>query len=680
VKIEQEGATVSGPILKLNLVTNLGEMAQPEFVFIEPRAHGSAQMVHFEGKGLYAFDNASYTTCPMDNDGWFLKAHRLELDRNTQVGVAHSATIEFQGVPFMYTPWMDFPLGNDRRSGFLGPVYGNTTNSGTEITLPYYLNLAPNMDATMSPRIMSRRGTQLNNEFRFLEPNYRGEVHVDLLPNDRIQRQSRDREMLKYSQNLGGGLGLLVNLNRVSDDNYFRDLSDTIGGTSQVILPREGALTYSGGWWNTAVRVQSFQTLEDPLAPIAAPYNRLPQISFTGNQAVLGGGLNIMAEYVDFWHPTAINSQRAVLYPSLTLPLLSDPAMFLTPKLGIHETHYVFGDNNNIGMLDANRVLPIFSLDSGLIFERESNLAGVGYTQTLEPRAYYVNVPYHNQDALPVFDTSQAALSFSQLFSDNRFFGSDRVGDTNSLTLATTTRFIDNDAGLERLRIMVGERFNFVVPQVNLVALPGPTNKSDILLGLSGRLTKKLTLDSLLQYNPSQQVNDAYNVNLRYRAEAGHVLNLGYRYTNATSLSQTIVNGVPYVNGVPVVNVNGVSYINGVSVATASGEMRQLDVSAQWPLFGKLYAVARWNYSILDQFALESMLGLEYNTSCWAMRMVAQTFTTSLNQSSSGLFIQLDLTGLGGIGADPLDALRRSVFGYSKMNVLPADQPTQGLR
>jgi LPS-assembly protein len=643
VRMDEGTTSVSGPSLKLNLDSNTGEITQPVFLFSEPTSRGSAQVMHIEGKGLYLLDDATFTTCPIDRDDWLLKANSLEINRNTQTGVAHNARVEFQGVPILYTPWMDFPLSNDRRSGLLGPTLGGTSAGGTEITLPYYLNLSPNMDATISPRFMQRRGTLFSNEFRYLEPSYSGEFHLDMLPNDRVRQMSRSRQMVKHNQNLGGGLSLAVNMQHVSDDNYYRDISDTINGSSQVNLPREGVLSYNRGWWNASARAQTFQTLQDPLAPIAIPYSRLPQVSFSGRTSTFSvGNLNLMGEYVDFRHPTSINGQRAVFYPSLTLPLMNDPAIFLTPKIGMHGTHYELGDNNTTGIRSASRSLPIFSLDSGLVFERESTLAGIGYTQTLEPRAFYVNIPYRNQDALPVFDTAQAPFNFGQIFTENRFFGNDRVGDADMLTTAVTTRFIDNDGGLERLRIMLGERFSFRQPQVNLVAQTESTSKSDLLLGVSGRMTRELTLDSLIQYNPNLTRTEAYNVSARYRAEAGKVVNFGYRFTRDT--------------------------------------LRQGDVSAQLPILGGWHLVARLNYSFLDLHALEALAGLEYNKDCWAARMVAQQFTTATQQTSTGIFIQLDLNGLGGLGADPLEALRRSVFGYTKMNDLPADKPIQGLR
>ncbi|MBI4807528.1 MAG: LPS-assembly protein LptD [Nitrosomonadales bacterium] len=646
VRIEQPGSVVSGPVLKLNLDTYLGEMLQPQFEFSENHARGAAENVQIEGKMNYVFADATYTTCPAGNDDWLLRMSRLDIDRTTQVGVAHHARVEFKGVPILYTPWMDFALNGTRRSGFLGPTFGNTNKGGTEMTLPYYWNIAPNYDATIVPRMIARRGTQFNNEFRYLNPSYTGEIHYDVLPYDRASRTQRNRVALTHSQALGGGVAAGLKINRVSDDDYFRDLSTLVSGTSQTNLLREGVLSYGAGWWNASARVQRYQTLQDPLAvrPVAIPYRRQPQVSLNAQNTLADANIVVAGEYVDFRHDTKINAQRLVLYPSLSYPLLSDPGYFLTPKLGMHHTEYRMGLNNKKSLPDASRTVPIFSTDTGMVFERDDSFLGNGYVQTLEPRLFYVYVPYRDQSLIPDFDTAQAPFNFGQIFTENRFFGSDRVGDANMATLALTSRAIDADDGSERLRVMVGERFSFTAPRVNLVTTTGSTNtsRSDILLSIGGKLSKAWSLDSLFQYNPNQSHTESYYTMARYNPEAGKLLNLGYRFTRNT--------------------------------------LRQADVSGQWPLLSRWHGVARLNYSLQDHRSLEALAGLEYNQDCWAMRFVAQSFTSATRERSTGVFLQLELNDLVRIGSDPLDALRSSVTGYSKLNSLPAEQPVEGLR
>ncbi|MBI5891857.1 MAG: LPS-assembly protein LptD [Nitrosomonadales bacterium] len=637
VRMEQNGAVLRGPVLKLNLDTDLGEMTQPEYEFGENHARGEADTLHIYGKKNYTFDSATYTTCPAGNDDWLLRMSRLDIDRTTQVGVARHARIEFKGVPILYTPWLDFALNDNPRSGFLGPVFGSSNKGGAEITLQYYWRIASNYDATFAPRIIAKRGTQLNNEFRYLQPSYAGELHLDVLPNDRVSNLTRTSQSLKHSQSLGGGFGLALDMNRVSDDDYFRDLANSVTGTSQTNLLREGVLSYGAGWWSGSVRVQRFQTLQG-----AQVYRRQPQINLNAQDSVASADVVLASEYDDFRHDTSVNGERLVVYPSASYPLLNELGYYLTPKLGIHHTQYRMGVNNSSSLPDATRTLPIFSTDSGMVFERDDSFLGNSYVQTLEPRLFYVYVPYRDQDQLPNFDSAQAPFNFGQIFTENRFFGSDRVGDANMATVALTSRVIDNEGGTERLRVMLGERFSFKAPRVNLGAPTDNTSRSDILMSLGGKLTRSWSLDSLFQYNPNQAHTESYNVMASYKPEVGKLLNLNYRFTRNT--------------------------------------LRQADVSTQWPLFGRWQGVARLNYSLQDQRSLEALAGLEYNQSCWALRFVAQSFTTDTRERSNQIFLQLELSDLVPIGSDPLSALRTSVPGYTKMNSMAAEQPVQDLR
>ncbi len=641
VSIVQGETVMSGPKLKMNLDLDVGEMAQPEFFIGENNARGTAVVMNMEGRQHQTFRTATYTTCPAGNDDWLIRMSTLELDRDRQVGVAYNARVEFKSVPLLYTPWMDFALNDDKRSGFLGPVFGSTNSGGSEITLPYFWNIAPNFDATIAPRFISKRGTQFNNEFRYLRPRYSGEIHADMLAGDRVSNLDRAHFGINHYHNIGGGFAASVDANVVSDDAYYRDLSGAISGTSQANLLREGVVTYAGYGWNASARVQRYQTLQDPLAPVGIPYRRQPQLTLNTSRHLADSTLNFTSEYVDFRHPTLVSGQRVVLNPSISYPLLNEPGYFLTPKLGLHYSSYELDANNTSFVPNTQRTLPIFSLDSGLIFERNDSFLGNAYMQTLEPRAYYVRIPYRNQSQLPNFDTALAPFSFSQIFTENRFLGSDRVGDAEMVTLALTSRVIDEDDGTERLRMAVAERFTFQTPQVNLGALPDSNSRSDILLMLGGRMTRAWNLDSQLQYNPNQTHTQTYSAAARYNPEAGKLLNLGYRYTRDT--------------------------------------LRQMDISGQRPLFGRWYGVGRLNYSLREDRVLEALGGLEYNAACWSVRMVLQSFATATAERTTGIFVQLELSDMVRIGSDPLEALRVSVPGYIKLNELPTDKPEQGL-
>jgi LPS-assembly protein len=657
VRIEQGNNVILGTHLKLNLDTNIGDMTQPVFQFGDIHAHGNADNLHLAGKQDYILRDVTYTTCPADQDDWQMKVRELEIDQNSQMGVAHNAHIEFMGVPILYTPWMDFPLNNQRKSGFLAPGYGSTVSGGSELTMPYYWNISPNLDDTFAPRIIQKRGVMLNNEFRYLKPTYSGEANLDVLPGDHLTGSTRSLLTLNHREDFGGGLKGLVDFSRVSDDAYFRDLSNSINVTSQTSLLRQGVLAYSGGWWNASTMVQNFQTLQDPLAPVTPPYNTLPQVIVGAQRMVGNENVTFAGQYSDFRHPTLVNGQRLVLNPSVSYPLVAQPAFYLTPKIGLHYTDYMMGINNVSNLPNATRTLPVFSVDSGMIMERDLGMLGKNFVQTLEPRAYYVYIPYRDQSQLPNFDSAQPDFIFSQMFTENRYLGSDRIGDANQVTLALTSRLIQPDTGAEQMRVAIGERFSANTPRVNLPpviqpVIPGFTSmvtpvepltiKSDIVLAASGQVTHAWSLDNNLQFNPSQSQIEQFITSARYQPESGKVLNLGYRFTRDS--------------------------------------LRQVDLSTQWPLFAHWHAVARWNYSFQDGLILEALGGLEYNQKCWTIRMVAQRFVTATQQVSTGIFVQLDLNGLGGVGSDPLDTLRQNIAGYTKLNVPSVGQPGQSLQ
>ena len=638
VVVEQAGNTMSGPHLKLNLDTNIGIMEQPVFYLAENGGRGSADVMHIQDKQHYTLDNASYTTCPADNQDWLLKMSGLEIDRDRQIGIAHHARVEFMGAPILYSPWMDFPLSKQRKSGFLSPVFGNTVLNGREITLPYYWNIAPNRDATIAPRMMTNRGMLLYNEFRYLEPAFGGEMHFDLLPGDRLANRSRHRIAMQHTQHIVGGLSGSVNLNSVSDDGYFQDLANSTELTSQTSLLQEIMLNHNAGWWDASARMQRYQSL----IPNSTTYKRLPQLTLNARQRYDDVNFMIAGEYVDFAHPTTLNAKRLAINASASYQMVNDPAFYLTPKVALRSTYYTIGANNTGALPNASRTLPLYSVDSGIAVERDWKLFGGDYLHTLEPRAFYVYVPYKNQDSLPNFDTGQAGFDFTQIFSESRFVGNDRVGDANHITLALTSRLLDQANGRERLKLMVGERFSFKTPQVNLVTPTTTTNKSDILLAASGQVTNTIAFDSGLQYDPNFSHTQSYNATAQYRPEVGKTLNLGYRFTRNT--------------------------------------LRQSDISAQWPLFKRWHAVARWNYSIQDRKTLESIAGLEYNQSCWTFRVVAQRFVVAAQQANTGIFVQLELNDLVSVGVDPLPALKTNVPSYTKLNVKPASKTSSVLR
>jgi LPS-assembly protein len=632
VRLEQPALLVSGDSLRLDLDDYSGELTQPVYQLTAQPGRGDAEHVDFIDENRFKLQDATYTTCPVDNDDWFLKVADLDIDKTRNVGTARNASLRFLGVPILYTPWMDFSLNDERKTGVLAPTIGTTERSGFDLLVPYYLNLAPNYDATLYPRLLSKRGVQLGGEFRYLLNDVRGENRLEYLPSDNQAGRSRWSAALSnfYRVNANTEAGMLFN--RVSDDDYFRDLSNLISITSLSHLNREAWVTTQHANWNAELRAQSFQTLQDSTAaPILEPYARLPQARF-GMAQTFGSGLEFRldSEATRFAHPdpTKPEGSRVLAYPTLRMPLTNSFG-FLTPQIGWHGTYYALDDSAPEQRITRN--LPIFSLDSGVTFDRPFRFAGQDYEQTLEPRAYYVFAPFRDQSAIPVFDTALQDFSYAQMFTENQFIGGDRINDANQLTLAVTSRFTEAESGLERLQVTLGQRYYFSAQQVTLPGVaPRTSNATDLLAAVSGQITRDWRIDTAWQFDTQNGTTVRQNLGASYRPAPGRALNFNYRFIDQTT--------------------------------------EQVDLSGQWPLGDRWYGMFRYNYSFQDNKLVEGLAGVEYNGGCWAVRAVFQRLATKEDQSTDALFFQLELNGMGRLGANPLDVLQQSVPGYRSSN------------
>ena len=626
---------ISGPEAKFKRGDETGFFHQPEFHIGDNASRGDAKDLLFVGENRYELKDFRYTTCVAGNDDWYLTSREVDLDRSRLVGTARNASIIFKGVSILYSPYLDFPLSNERKSGFLTPVFGSTSSRGIEMSIPYYLNLAPNYDATLTPRVMTRRGLQINGQARYLFPDMAGEADAEVLP-DRITGTNRYGLSWKHNQNFGflPGLAGYVNIQKVSDDAYFTDLSDRLVVTSQSTLPREGGFVYNGGPFSLLTRIQRFQTLQDPANPITPPYFREPQLLMTMSP-VEWKGLDFQAsgEFVRFHQSALVNGDRTVLYPSVTWAQRGN-AWFVNARTGLHMTHYDL-DNATLSESHLNRVVPISSVDGGLVFERDANLFGKAFTQTLEPRAYYVYIPYRRQDQIPAFDTAIDEFNFSQLFTENRYLGSDRIGDANQLTLAAVTRFSDPQTGEERMRFAIGQRYYFQDQRVTLTEAPRTANTSDLLLSGEGRLSDAWSAAGTFEYNLNHPQTERLDLGVRWQPGPGRVLNASYRYIRQQ-----------------------------VDPTGNTSQLKQVDLSGQWPFLEGWSVIGRWNYSLVDGKTLEGVAGLEYNGGCWAFRIVGQRLTTTTQLASKSVFVQFELNGLARLGTNPIDVLKRSVPGY----------------
>jgi LPS-assembly protein len=631
VRLETATLLVDGDYLSLDLDDYSGTLLEPTYRLQGQPGRGSAKQIDFIDRSRYELTDARYTTCPVDNDDWFLKIGELEIDRTREVATARNVSLNFLGTPILYTPWADFPLSEARKSGVLTPTFGTTESSGLDILIPYYFNLAPNYDATLYPRVLSKRGFQLGGEFRYLLENVRGENRVQYLANDRIADIDRWSVALDNTYRVDEHTVMGMRYERVSDDDYFRDLTNRISFTSITNLKQELWVVTERKNWQAEMRLQDFQTLQDStaLAPIVEPYARLPYTHLGISQELVRGlQFNLESEATYFAHPTLVEGGRILAYPTLRMPLLSSFG-FVTPQIGWHSTYYMLDDSQPDRNISRN--LPIFSLDSGVVLERPFSFRGRSYEQTLEPRAYYVYAPYRDQSNIPIFDTAQLDFSYAQMFTENQFIGGDRVNDANQLTLALTTRFLETDTGLERLLLTIGQRYYF---SDQLVTLPGvaPRDKAatDLLLAASGQVNRQLRIDAGLQFDTESGTSIRQNLGLAYRPAPGKALNFGYRFIDQST--------------------------------------EQIDLSGQWPLSNRWYGVFRYNHSIRDDKLVEGMAGLEYNGGCWLLRGVWQRLATQEDQSTDSFFLQLELSGMGRIGINPLDVLKQSVPGYVPSN------------
>lgn len=643
VRLERFGDTATGPRLNYNLANDTGEMVAPVFSF--PRSGErrvasrgrAARAVLGENQQSTLFE-AEYTSCPAPRDDWFIRVRELDIDGLTNIGRAYNTTVYFLGVPILYSPFLSFPLDNERRSGFLAPTFGTSGRSGFEVALPYYWNIAENRDATLTPKVYTKRGLQLGGEFRYLDTTYAGQLDGEFLPQDRIADKDRYFMGVRHTHTLWRGWRAAINAQGVSDDDYFRDLSTKIAATSQTNLPRDAMLAYDDDVWSLSARALAYQTLQDPRGPpVPVPYRIVPRLTAAGVQQNFHGlDWQFFGEYSNFRHAQLVSGQRAIAYPSVSLPFRRSYG-YAVAKTGYHVTRYAIGENS-AGQQDSTRSVPISSLDAGLFLDRDLRWGGTAFQQTLEPRLYYLNVPYRDQSRLPNFTTALSDFRFAQLFTENRFVGGDRIGDANQLTAAVTSRMIESATGLERFRAALGQVHYFTPPRVTLGNAPRDSRSSDVVAFASSQLAPAMSVEAALQYTPNLNRSQRLTVAGHYLPVPGSVINAAYRYARG-SIDRT---------------------------DAASGGIEQVDLSTQWPITANLSALARWNWSIRDRKLLEGLAGFEYNAGCWQLRAVAQRFITATQQYSTSFQIQLELSGLSRIGINPLETLRQNIAGYRR--------------
>ncbi len=660
VHINRAGNTYDGPLLELKVDAFEGFFNEPRYRLLKNNAYGEAERVDFIDDKRAIIRNATYTTCqrrpgPSWLPDWILRAASIRIDNEEEVGQASGAVLSFFGVPILPVPEMSFPLSDKRKSGLLPPTFGLDSLNGAEVTLPYYWNIAPNRDATFYPSLMSKRGVDLGGEFRYLERDYAGELRANYMPNDRLRLRDRWGYAFKHNGQVGallptGPFGLNLNLNRVSDDDYWRDFSRTTTSLTQRLLANDGTLSWAQGDLSVTARALKWQTLQDVSAPIVPPYDRLPQIVGRYTRNNLAGGLEAYVEtdYTRFESNRVLtgqpNAQRTFALARISRPWQA-PGWFLIPKLQLHTTQYQFDAPLLNGATSASRTLPTFSVDSGLIFERDASYFGRSFRQTLEPRAFYVHTPFRDQSILPNYDSAANDFNFATIYTENAFGGNDRIADNNLLTLGATTRLLDPDTGAEAARFGIAQRLRFRDQRVTLPGqAPISERLSDILFGASVNWTPAWSVDATVQHNPKTRRSIRETIGGRYSPGNYRVVSAAYRLQRGSS--------------------------------------EQIDVGWQWPLNdiwgdfgrnlgagqgegeGRWYSVGRLNFSLQDRKLVDAVVGFEYDAGCWLGRVVFERLQSGASSANKRVLFQLEFVGFTRLGSNALQALKENVPRY----------------
>ena len=632
ISYQQNAMELYGNEAQINLNSSTGNILGVEFRLNDRHTRGEARDAELQGKSLTTLKKVKYTSCNPGQNDWLLNASTVKLNRESGVGDAYNVVLSFMHVPFFYLPYISFPINDKRKSGFLTPTFSHSSISGDEVSIPYYLNLSPSTDATLTPRYYSQRGNLLATEVRYLRPHSEGNMVLEYLPNDRLYKDTRSWFNYIHHGWTSSDLHSDIEINLVSDSQYFEQLGDSLSISSITHLRQRAGFSYSGRDWNASAIVQGYQTVDETIPDSSRPYRLLPQLNLSNKATQKPNSPNLLfnANYTHFSRSGRASGKRVDLRPGVSYPL-STPGTYLIPKISWSETYYQM-DNPISGYgNDFNRGLPIFSIDSGIILERMlREQSGHPLLQTLEPRLYYLRIPYRDQSYIPVFDSGLPDFTFYRLFSDNRFNGIDRIGDTDQFTLAVTTRFIDNSNGRELFSAAIGQIF---YNKDRRVALSGDTvetaHSSALLTMAQASITNTLSLSSDLRWDGQQQKIDRGNLQIRYHPEKRKIVNAAYRYTDQT--------------------------------------LEQSDISMLWPLTNQWYLLGRWNYSQLQHQSLEALAGLEYHSCCWALRLASRRYLSDTNgEYQSAVFLQLELKGLTSIGDSIEKLLENGILGYQQ--------------
>ncbi len=658
VVIRQPGMLIRGDHARINLNEKKLDVGGTEYVIHNIHVHGSAGRIYNPTDRVLILDDSTYTTCEPDDNAWRIKAGQIKLDQESGWGQVKDATVEIKGVPIVYLPWWMFPIDDRRQSGFLFPAMGNNSESGARVGLPYYLNLAPNYDATITPTYIGNSGTLTEGEFRYLSENTEGFFGGAYLPRDNNYDQ-QNRSMFSWKhQGHYEHLVNTVNYTEVSDIDYFEDLDTGLDTSATTHLEQRADLNYFGSQWHLGAAVQQYQTIDDTIADKDLPYRKLPQLMANGLFPTAHDPLEFTfgSEYVYFEHPEAGSA-------TLTVADNADRARtsagarynfrrswgFVVPAYS-HRYRYYSIYGGPLDQQEPDITVPVFNIDSGLFFDRAFQFNDHNLTQTLEPRLYYLYVPYRDQNGLPLFDTAKNSFGFEQLFRDNRFTGGDRIGDANQISLGFTSRFIDDDNGLERLNFGLGQIFYLRDREVQLNPTdPVETTNFSPYVGRSFvMLNRNWSWRTETQIDTEVNNIDTLVTGLAYRGDEGNLLNLNYNF-----------------------------YDDGAINADPAAEMiKQTDVSFMWSVSQRWGVIGRWGYDLEEDRSFDNIVGVEYESCCWRARVVNRRYLKESNtepdvlEPTQGIYFQVELKGLGGVGGTVDSMLEEGIAGYREREEL----------
>lgn len=604
---------------------------QVQFQVIDLQGNGFAKRAVIKGK-LGDLTQATYSACPVDHRQWELRGSKIHIDREAGEGSVRHGTLYLGKVPVFYVPYATFPIDDRRRSGFLYPSLGQSNTNGFDLLIPYYLNLAPNYDATVSLRWLADRGAMYAGEFRYLTERSTGKVSATWLPGDNRLNRDRGFASIKDTTTLSQNWQARTDINTISDDRYFEDFGDSLTAASTRLLASSTGLYGRAKYWDASISAELWNLADPVLSDEFEPYRRLPRARFTWEQPLLGGWLvgGLRAEAVAFDHVTLPSAQRVDLRPYVQLPL-EGAWWYVTPQFAYRYTAY----NLERGLAPGGderptRALPITSIDMGAFFERPLALGGRGLIHTLEPRAYYLRVPRSDQTDLPILDTQELTFGYQQLFRDNQFTGADRQSEANQVTFALTSRLLENRSGRELVTATVAQAYLF---SPSRTVLPGQTpQRSDIsplVVEVGVNLDDRWTLSTAQHINTDTGITELSAYRLQYRFLQTGVANLSYRFRHA--------------------------------------ELDQLDASVLYPVSPAWRIVSRWNYSLRDKTTLETLAGFEWQSCCMAVRLLGRHFIrTREGAASNGILLELELRGLGAFGQKTGSLLERAILGYDR--------------